>query len=88
MSWMTAPLELVMTATRRGISGKSPSGNRLLSFLLFEKAYTRDLIALGYRDAMKVKDELQDFVSGAEVPRLFAPDWIKRDLSGFRPDAT
>lgn len=81
-------LPVALRALLRGISGKSPSGNRLLSFLLFEKAYTRDLIALGYRDAMKVKDELQDFVSGAEVPRLFAPDWIKRDLSGFRPDAT
>ena len=81
-------LPVALRVLLRGISGKSPSGNRLLSFLLFEKAYTRDLIALGYRDAMKVKDELQDFVSGAEVPRLFAPDWIKRDLSGFRPDAT
>lgn len=81
-------LPVALRALLRGISGKSPSGSRLLSFLLFEKAYTRDLIALGYRDAMKVKDELQDFVSGAEVPRLFAPDWIKRDLSGFRPDAT
>lgn len=81
-------LPFALRALLRGISGKSPSGNRLLSFLLFEKAYTRDLIALGYRDAMKVKDELQDFVSGAEVPRLFAPDWIKRDLSGFRPDVT
>jgi hypothetical protein len=58
----------------------------LLSFLLFEKAYTRELIALGYRDAMNVKDELLDFITGAEVPRLFAPDWIKRDLSSFQSD--
>lgn len=81
-------LPVALRVLLRGISGKSPSGNRLLSFLLFEKAYTRDLIALGYRDAMKVKDELLDFVSGDEVPRLFAPDWIKRDLSGFQPDDT
>jgi hypothetical protein len=33
-----------------------------------------------------VKDELRDFVSGAEIPRLFAPDWIKRDLSSFHSD--
>ncbi len=37
-------------------------------------------------DGMKVKDELLDFVTGKEVPRLFAPDWIKRDLSAFSSD--
>jgi NTE family protein len=67
----------------RGISGKTPSQNRLLSFLLFEQAYTRELIELGYRDAMHVKDQLLDFVTGADVPRLFAPDWIQRDLSSI-----
>lgn len=70
----------------RGISGKGRSENRLLSFLLFERSYTRELIALGYRDAMKVKDELRDFVTGADVPRLFAPEWIKKDLSALHKD--
>jgi hypothetical protein len=50
---------------------------------LFERAYTRELIDLGYKDAMNVKDQLLDFVTGAEVPRLFAPDWIQRDLSSI-----
>lgn len=68
----------------RGISGRRASENRLLSFLLFEKAYTRELIDLGYHDAMNVKDQLLDFVTGAEVPRLFAPSWIQRDLSAIR----
>lgn len=70
----------------RGVGGKSPGENKLLSFLLFESAYTRELIQLGYRDAMAVKDELRDFVTGESVPRLFAPAWIKRDLSAFSPD--
>jgi len=35
---------------------------------------------------MKVKDELLKFVTGADVPRLFAPGWIKRDLSSFHKD--
>jgi hypothetical protein len=54
-----------------------------LSFLLFERAYTRELIELGYQDAMKVKDQLLDFITGADVPRLFAPSWVKKDLSAF-----
>jgi len=67
----------------RGIGGKSAAENKLLSFLLFEKAYTRELIALGYRDGMAVKDQLLEFVTGQDVPRLSAPDWIQKDLSGI-----
>jgi NTE family protein len=67
----------------RGISGRNSSENRLLSFLLFEQTYTKELIALGYKDAMAVKDQLLDFVTGREVPRLFAPDWVTQDLSDF-----
>lgn len=76
-------LPFAIRALLRGISGRKPSENRLLSFLLFEKAYTRDLIDLGYQDAMKVKDELRAFINGEDVPRLFAPNWIRRDLSSL-----
>jgi hypothetical protein len=55
---------------------------------MFERAYTRELIALGYRDAMKVKDQLLDFVMGADVPRLFAPSWIRKDLSSLHGTQT
>ncbi len=79
-------LPVAIRALLRGIGGNHPGENRLLSFLLFEKAYTRELIYLGYHDAMRVKDELRDFITGADVPRLFAPSWIKKDLSVFQPD--
>lgn len=75
-------LPFALRALLHGIGGgKKQSENRLLSFLLFESAFTQELIDLGYRDAMKVKEQLQDFMSGAPLPRLFAPDWVKYDLS-------
>lgn len=77
-------LPFAIRALLRGVGGSNPGENRLLSFLLFERAYTRELIKLGYHDAMQVKDELLEFVSGRDVPRLFAPNWIKKDLSAFR----
>jgi NTE family protein len=76
-------LPYAIRALLRGVGGRKSSENRLLSFLLFEQAYTRELIELGYQDAMKVKDQLLDFVTGADVPRLFAPNWVRKDLSDF-----
>jgi len=76
---MPKPVRLLL----RGLRGRSQSEDRLLSFLLFERAYTRDLIQLGYNDAMAVKDQLMDFVCGRSVPRLFAPSWVKKDLSYY-----
>jgi NTE family protein len=76
-------LPLAIRALLRGVGGRNSGESRLLSFLLFEKEYTQELIELGYRDAMNVKDQLSDFVRGRDVPRLFAPDWIQRDLSSL-----
>ena len=76
---MPRPVRMLL----RGLRGGAPSEDRLLSFLLFDRNYTRELIELGYSDAMQVKDQLMDFVSGKDVPRLFAPAWVKKDLSAF-----
>ena len=81
-------LPLAIRGLLRGIGGRHPGENRLLSFLLFEQAYTRELIALGYRDAMKVRDELLAFVTGQDVARLFAPNWIQKDLSSLHGTPT
>ncbi|NNC77461.1 MAG: patatin-like phospholipase family protein [Woeseiaceae bacterium] len=79
-------LPFAIRALLRGISGKRTGENRLISYLLFEQAYTRELIDLGYRDAMKVKDQLLAFVNGEDVPRLFAPEWVQHDLSSVHGD--
>ena len=76
-------MPLPVRSLLRGIGGRARSENPLLSFLLFEQAYTQELIELGYNDAMSEKDQLLDFVTGKDVPRLFAPDWVTMDLSGF-----
>lgn len=76
---MPAPLRALL----RGIGGKSRGENRLVSFLLFEQKYTQELIALGYSDAMRVKDNLVRFVCGDPVSRLSAPAWVEDDLCQF-----
>jgi NTE family protein len=80
-----AELPFAIRALLRGVGGHRPGEDKLLSFLLFEKAYTRELMRLGYRDAMDVKDQLLDFVTGGEVPRLFAPERVRLDLRAVNP---
>ncbi len=48
----------------RGIGGLNTSGTSLLSYLLFEKAYCRELIALGYSDTIKRRNEVNAFLDG------------------------
>jgi NTE family protein len=79
-------LPIAVRALLRGIGGSRRSESRLLSYLLFEKAFTTALIDLGYRDAMQVKDQLLAFVTGADVPRLFAPSWVSHDLRTIHGD--
>ncbi len=51
----------------RVMGARGMSGAQLASFLMFESAFTRELIGLGYRDAMARKDELLAFIGGEEL---------------------
>ncbi|MCX7055742.1 MAG: patatin-like phospholipase family protein [Proteobacteria bacterium] len=49
----------------RTMGAANPGGRMLLSYLLFDGAYARELIALGYADALQRRDALQALLSEA-----------------------
>ncbi len=52
-----------LRALLRVIGAGDVGGVQLASYLMFEASYTRDLIALGYRDAMARSEELVRFLT-------------------------
>ena len=59
-------LPRALRALLRTMGAANPGGRMLLSYLLFDGAYARELIALGYRDAMRRREELQALVCSEE----------------------
>jgi NTE family protein len=53
----------------RVIGAGDAGGSQLSSYLMFEADYTRDLIELGYEDAMERAAELVAFLTGEELDR-------------------
>jgi NTE family protein len=62
----------------RGLGGDNPTGANLLSYLMFDKHYCRELIALGYADTIARRDEIIAFLSGeqAQFLPLFPADLL------------
>ncbi len=50
-----------------GANAASPSAGTLLSYLLFERGYTRELIALGLADARARAEEIREFLAQSDV---------------------
>ena len=63
-----------------GLGAMNKGGRQLISYLLFESGYTRELIDMGYRDAMEVEEELRAFLFDQPTDTLDARFDIKRDL--------
>jgi NTE family protein len=60
-------LPRALRALLRTMGARNPAASSLASYLMFEAPYTRELIALGYADAMARRTELLDFVRPAAV---------------------
>ncbi len=58
----------------RSVGAMRRGGANLASYLLFEQGYCRELIALGYNDTMRRREEVQAFLAGglSIVPGAFA----------------
>ena len=66
----------------RGSGSQGPGARQLMSYLLFEAPYCRELIELGYRDCLAQRDRLVDFLEGRPGPQLQAPPHLMHALIG------
>jgi NTE family protein len=71
------PVRALLRGAGVGGEGRSARGTALASYLLFESAFTRELMALGEADTLERRDEVMQF---------FGWDHAEAALRGRRPD--
>jgi len=70
------PLRLLL----RGIGAMNARGMQLVSYLLFESGFTRELIRLGYQTASRQEDHLRAFLADDPIMALDAPSFLKDEI--------
>ncbi len=73
-------LPFALRTLLRGLGATRRDGRQLISYLLFETGFTRELIDLGYRDGRERRDELEAFLFDEEMQPLEAPPYLRADL--------
>ncbi len=73
-------LPLAVRLLLGGLGARSQGGQQLISYLLFESGYTRELIDMGYRDGMEMEDDLRAFLFDQPTDTLNTRFDLKRDL--------
>jgi NTE family protein len=73
-----ASLPRALRVLLRTMGAMNTGGGQLMSYLLFQDSFTRELIALGYQDTMKRSDDVLAFIGGSAVVSTGATGIFRR----------